>query len=70
MSGLAGGIAPQVATAFCDRYPRIGVMIRVQFIRDIMQAMSTARLISRSATTCRRIPACRFWKKSRRRSAP
>jgi DNA-binding transcriptional LysR family regulator len=38
-NGLAGGIAPQIAASFSERYPRIKITIRVQFIRDIMHAV-------------------------------
>ncbi|MTJ83476.1 MAG: LysR family transcriptional regulator [Telmatospirillum sp.] len=38
-NGLAGGIAPQVAAQFSERYPRIRIHVRVQFIRDIMSAV-------------------------------
>lgn len=40
MNGLAGGIVPQVAAAFCARHPRIKISIRVMFIQDIVQAVS------------------------------
>ena len=40
MNGLAGGIVPQVAAAFCARHPKIKISIRVMFIRDIVQAVA------------------------------
>lgn len=41
MSGLAGGIIPQVAAPFQARHPRIRVSVRVMFIRDIIEAVTT-----------------------------
>ncbi len=40
MNGLAGGIVPQAAAAFCARHPQIKISIRVMFIRDIVQSVA------------------------------
>lgn len=40
MNGLAAGIVPQVASAFCARHPRVKVGIRVMFIPDIVEAVT------------------------------
>lgn len=40
MSGLAGGIMPQTAAAFCARHPNIKISIRVMLIGDIIQAVA------------------------------